>query len=113
MNSIPNSPSTVIPIANNVPMDVDSDSETEQVALELAQAQEWVHASKEAREKHWEEWKRQEEERKVKIVVAIKLAAELAMDRERRIQLQVSPGFHQPLNWKLTSDFSRTWRCRL
>jgi len=76
-------------------MDVDSDSETEQVALELAQAQEWVHASKEAREKHWEEWKRQEEERKVKIVAAIKLAVELAVDRAWRIVLQVSFGFHR------------------
>jgi len=108
MNSIPNSPSTVVPIANNIPMDVDSDLEAEQVALELAQAHEWVCTAKEAQEKHQEEQKTQEEERKVKIMVALKLAmeqaVELAVDREWRIQLQVSLRFHQPLNWKLTSD---------
>src|SRR5882724_8092486 len=95
MNSIPNSPSTVVPIADNVPMGVDSDSEAEQAALELAQAQEQVRAANEAQEKHREEQKRQEEERKVKIVAAIKLAAELVVDREQRILLQVSLRFHQ------------------
>ena len=103
MNSVPNSPSTVVPIANNVPMDVDSNSEAEQAALELTQAQDQVCAAKEAREKCQMEWKRQEEDRKAKIVAA-EQAAELAVDREWRIQLQVSLRFHQPLNWKLTSD---------
>ena len=50
----------------------------------------------EAWEKHWEEWKRLEEE-KVQLVMATKLAAEqaaeLAVDREWRILLQVSLSF--------------------
>src|SRR5882724_7533724 len=90
----PGSPSTLVPITDNVPMDVDSDAEAEQVALELAQAQEWLGVAKEAREKCWEEWKRQEEERKAKIMAAIKLAveqaAEMVVEREQRNQLQVS-----------------------
>jgi len=77
-------------------MDIDSDPEAEQAALELAQAQERVCATQEAREKHQEEWKRQEEERKAKIVATFKLAVEqaveLAVEREQRIQLQVSFG---------------------
>ena len=95
MNSIPNSPSTVVPFTDNVPMEVDSNLEAEQAALELAQAQEWVCATNEAWEKRQEERKRQEEEMKVKIMVAIKLAAELVVDRARRIVLQVSFGFHR------------------
>ena len=91
----PGSPSTLIPIADNVPMDVDSDAEAEKVALELTQAQEWLNITKEAREKHQEERKRQEEERKAKIMAAIKLAAELVVDRAWRIVLQVSFGFHR------------------
>ena len=94
MNSIPNSPSTIVPVTDNVPMDMDSNSEAEKAALELTQAQERVHAANEAQEKCQEEQKRQEEERKAKIVVAIKLAVELAVDREQRILLQVSLGFH-------------------
>jgi len=105
----PNSPSTIIPIAENVPMDVDSNSEAEQAALELTQAQEWVRTANEAQEKHQVEWKRQEEERKAKIVAAIKLAAELAVDREWRILLQVSLGFHR-FKLEVGLQFSRTWR---
>src|SRR5882724_1100866 len=104
----PGSPSTLIPIANNVPIDVDSDAEAEQVALELAQAQEQLCATKEDQEKHREEWKRQEEERKAKTMVAIKLAAEqaaeLVVDREQRIQLQVSLSF--VIGFLLEIDFS-------
>ena len=46
-------------------MDVDSDSEAQQAALELKQAQEWVCAANEAWERHREEWKRREEEEEV------------------------------------------------
>src|SRR5882724_1128570 len=92
--SFTDSPSHCLPITNNVPMDIDSDAEAEQAAMELAQAQEWLRAAKEAREKRREEWKRQEEERKASTMAAIKLAAEqaaeMAVDRERRIQFQVS-----------------------
>ena len=95
MTSIPGSPSNATPIADNVPMDVDSDSEAKQVAWEFIQAQEQLCITNEAQERHWEEQKRQEEERKAKIVAAIKLAAELEVDRERRIQLQVSLEFHR------------------
>ena len=94
MTSIPGSPSNATPIADNVPMDINSDSEAEQAAREFVQAQEWLCIANEAQERHQEEQKRQEEERKVKIVVAIKLAEELVVDRERRIQLQVSLEFH-------------------
>src|SRR5882724_7421787 len=100
----PGSPSTLVPIADNVPMDVDSDAEAEQAALELAQAQEWLCVAKEAQEKGREERKRQEEERKVKIMAAIKLAAEQAaeqaVEREQRI---ISLGSSLAFNWKLTS----------
>jgi len=61
--------------------------------MELAQAQEQARAAQEAREKASEERRRQEEDRKVKIVATFKLAAELAVEREQRIQLQVSCGF--------------------
>src|SRR5882724_5056329 len=71
----PGSPSTLVPITDNIPMDVDSDVVAEQAALELAQAQERLHITKEAWEKCREERKRQEEERKAKIMAAIKLAA--------------------------------------
>ena len=74
-------------------MDINSDAEAEQAALELTQAQEQVHTTNEAREKRWEEQKRQEEERKAKIMAAIRLA-ELAVDRAWRIVSQVSFGFH-------------------
>src|SRR5882724_9364789 len=93
MSHTPFSPTIIAPFADSV-MDVNSDLEAEQAALELAQAQEWVCAAQEAQKKRREKWKRQEEERKAKIVAAIKLAAELAVDREWRIVLQVSFGFH-------------------
>ena len=93
MSQTPFSPTITAPFTNNV-MDINSNPEAKQVALELAQAQERVHAAQEAQEKRQEEPKRQQEERKVKIVAAIKLAAELAVDREWRIVLQVSFGFH-------------------
>src|SRR5882724_2866258 len=93
MSQTPFSPTITSPLPDNT-MDVDSDLEAKQAALELTQAQEWVHAAQEAWEKHWEERKRQEEERKGKIMAAFKLAAELAVDREWRIILQVSFGCH-------------------
>jgi len=61
MNS-PGSPSTLVPITDNVPMGMDSNTEAEQVALELAQAQEWVRTANKAQERCWEEQKRREEE---------------------------------------------------
>ena len=91
----PGSPSTLIPIANNVPIDVDSDAEAEQVALELAQAQERVCAANKARERCWEEWKRKEEEEEAQWIVAMEAAAkevEEMLEREWQIQLQVSTG---------------------
>jgi len=109
MSSTLGSPSNIAPIADNIPMDMDSNSEAEQAALELAQAQEWLRVANEAWERHQEEWKRQEEERKVKIMAAIKLAAEqaaeVAVDREQRILLQVSRIFVIGFYWKLTSGF--------
>ena len=46
----PSSPSTLVPISDNVLMDVDSDAEAEQAALELTQAQERLCVAKEAQE---------------------------------------------------------------
>src|SRR5882724_3334751 len=93
MSQTPFSPTITAPLSNN-DMDIDSDPEAEQAAMELAQAQERVRAAQEAWEKCWEEQRRQEEERKVQIVAAFKLAveqaAEVAVDREQRILLQVS-----------------------
>ena len=94
MSQTPFSPTITAPFADNA-LDINSDPEAEQAALELAQAQERVHTANEAWEKCQEEWKRQEEERKAKIMAAIKLAVELAVDRAQRIVLQVSFGFHQ------------------
>jgi len=114
MNSVVNSPSTIVPIANNVPMDMDSDSEAEQVALELTQAQEWLRIANEAWERCREERKRKEEERKAKIMVALKLAAEqaaeLAVDQEQRIQLQESVQVSSAFNLEVDFIFSRTWK---
>src|SRR5882724_5404088 len=50
MSQTPFSPTITAPLADNT-MDVDSDLEAEQVALELAQAQERVRATQEAWEK--------------------------------------------------------------
>ena len=101
------SPTPTIPFADNN-LDVDSDPEAEQAALELALAQERVRTAQEAQEKRWEERRRQEEDRKAKIMVTFKLAAEqaaeLVVEREQRVQLQVSCGsFSLDFNWKLTS----------
>ena len=65
MTSTPVSPSNIAPTANNILMEVDSNLEAEQVAQEVAQAQDQVCATKEAQERHWEEWKRREEEEEV------------------------------------------------
>src|SRR5882724_4145199 len=62
------SPTIPAPFADNN-MDVDSNLEAEQAAMELRQAQEWVRATQEAREKHQEEWRRQEEDSKAKLMV--------------------------------------------
>ena len=62
MASIPGSPSLIAHTTNKVQMDVDSDSEAQQVALELEQAQEWVCTINKALERCWEEQKRREEE---------------------------------------------------
>ena len=62
MSSIPGSPSHITPTTKNVQMDVDSDLEAQQAALEIKQAQEWVRTANEAWERRWEEQKRREEE---------------------------------------------------
>ena len=64
MTSVPGSPSLITPTADNVQMDIDSDLEAKQVAREFAQAQERLHITNEAWERHQEEWKRKEEEGK-------------------------------------------------
>ena len=96
MTSTPISPSNITPIANNVLMDVNSDMEAEQVALELAQAQERVCAANKARERCWEEWKRKEEEEEAQWIVAMEAAAkevEEMLERECQLELQVSTRF--------------------
>ena len=65
MSSIPGSPSYIVHTADNIQMDVDSNSEAQQVALELKQAQERVCAANEAQERCQEEGKRREEEEEV------------------------------------------------
>ena len=96
MTSIPGSPSHITPTTDNVQMDVDSDSEAEQAAREFAQAQEWLHVTNEARERHQEEWKQKEEEEKeAQWIVAMEVAAkevEDILEREQQAQLQVSTG---------------------
>jgi len=57
MSSFLGSPSYIIPTADNVQMDVDSDLEAEQVAWEFAQTQEWLRIANEAWERCWEERK--------------------------------------------------------
>jgi len=57
MTSIPGTPSLITPIADNIPMDVDSDLEAEQAAREFAQAQERLRIANEARERRREERK--------------------------------------------------------
>ena len=104
MTSIPGTPSLITPIADNVPMDVDSDSEAKQAAWEFAQAQEWLWIANEARERRWEERKQKEEEEEVKRVAekeaaeeAQRVAREMAareaeelLEMERQYQLQLS-----------------------
>src|SRR5882724_4106587 len=104
MSSALGSPSNIVPIADNVPMDVDSDSEAEKVARELAQAQEWVRVANEAPKRRWEERKRLEEEEarrvaereaeeEVQWVVAREAVAregEELLEMEWQYQLQVS-----------------------
>src|SRR5882724_9422358 len=94
------SPTIPAPFTDNN-MDVDSDPEAEQAAMELAQAKEQVHTTQEAWEKCWEDRRRQEEDRKAKIMATFKLAAELVVEREWRVQLQVSCGFS---HWLLTGS---------
>src|SRR5882724_3244968 len=95
MSQTPFSPTVTAPLTDN-DMDIDSDPDAEQAARKLAQAQERVRLVNKARERRWEERKWKEEERKVQIAAAFKLAAEQAaevvVDRERRILLQVSLG---------------------
>ena len=69
-------PANIMPTADNIQMDVNSNSEAEQAAQELAQAHEWVHTANEAQEKHQEEWKRKEEEEKeAQWIAAMEVAA--------------------------------------
>src|SRR5882724_11767539 len=57
MTSIPGSSSLLTPTADNVQMDVDSDSEAEKAAREFVQAQERLRIANEARERRQEERK--------------------------------------------------------
>src|SRR5882724_3501164 len=112
MTPIPGS-SSLTPIANNVPMDVDSDSEAEQAAREFAKAQERLRIANEARERCREEQKRKEEEEEVKRVAekeaaeeAQRVAREMAareaeelLEMERQYQLQVSTGVLWNSTW--------------
>jgi len=103
MSSIPGSPS--LPTVDNVQMDVDSDSDAEQAARELAQAQKWVRVINEAWVRHREEEKRLEEEvrqvaereveeekRQVAVREVEAREAEELLEMECQYQLQVSTG---------------------
>ena len=59
-------------------MDINSDLEAQQAALELEQAQERVRATNKAQEKCREEWKRREEEEEARRVAAMEAAAKEA-----------------------------------
>src|SRR5882724_12291664 len=91
MSSIPGTPS--LPTVDNVQMYVNSDSDAEQAARELVQAQERVRVINEARVRHQEERKRLEEEeaRRVAREAEAREAEEL-LEMERQYQLQVSTG---------------------
>ena len=93
MTPIPGS-SSFAPIANNVQMDVDSDSEAEQAAREFAQAQERLRIANEARERRREERKRLMEEEARRVA---EREAEELLEMERQFQLQVSTGVLR--NW--------------
>src|SRR5882724_7952731 len=104
MSPIPGTPS--LPTVDNVQMDVDSNSDAEQVARELAQAQERVRIINEARVRRREEWKRLEEEEARRVVereaeeekrwIAVREVeareVEELLEMERQYQLQVSTG---------------------
>jgi len=95
-------------------MDMDSDLEAQQAALELEQSQEWVHAANKAQERCWEEQKRREEEEEARWVVVMEVAtreAEELLEMERQLQLQVSTGVLQ--NLTLINLLNRNiWWCR-
>src|SRR5882724_3185556 len=93
MTSTPVSPPNITPITNNILMDVNSDAEAKQAALELAQAQEQVRAANEDWERCQEERKRREEEEEAQWIVVMEAAtkeAEEMLERAWQIQLQVS-----------------------
>jgi len=123
MSSIPSTPS--LPTVDNVQMDVDSNSDAEQAAWELAQAQEWVRIINEARVRRREEQKRLEEEEARRVAegeaeeevrwIAAREAeareAEELLEMERQYQLQVSTG----VLWNSTSTdllHRKIWRRR-
>src|SRR5882724_10171660 len=70
-------------------MDIDSNSEAEQVAQEFAQAQEQLWITNEARERCQEEQKQKEEEEKEQQRIAV-IEAEELLEMECQYQLQVS-----------------------
>ena len=104
MSSIPSTPS--LPTVNNIQMDVNSDSDAEQAAQELVQAQEQVRVINEARVRCREERKRLEEEEARRVAeraaeeekrwIAVREVeareAEELLEMERQYQLQVSTG---------------------
>ena len=95
MTPIPGS-SSFTPIADNVQMDVDFDSEAEQAAREFAQAQEWLRITNEAQERRQEERKRLMEEEARRVA---EREAEELLEMERQFQLQVSTGVLRNLTW--------------
>src|SRR5882724_1372090 len=98
MTPIPSPSSLLTPTADNVQMDVDSDSEAEQVAREFAQAQERLRIANEARERHREEQKRLMEEEAQRVA---EREAEELLEMEWQFQLQVSTGVLRNWTWYL------------
>src|SRR5882724_7749280 len=96
MTSIPGSPSLLTPTADNIQMDVDSDSEAEKAAREFAQAQERLRIANEARERRQEERKRLVEEEARQVA---EREAEELLEMERQFQLQVSTRVLRNLTW--------------
>ena len=112
MTSTPVSPSNITPITNNILMDINSDTEAEQVALELAQAQEQVCTANKAWERCQEEQKRKEEEEEMRWIAVMEAApreAEEILEREWQIQLQVSTGVLQNLTF-INLSHRKIWR---
>ena len=114
MSSVHSSPLHAF-VADNVQMDINSDSEAEQAAREFAQPQERLRIANEAWERHREEQKWKEEEEKewqrIAAIEAARKEAEEVLERELQAQFQVSTGVLRNLTCT-DSLHRRTWRCR-